>query len=134
MKEKPIQTLMVIDDNKVDQMLYERIIRRSGLVGSVESFYYAQDALEFLSDPNHLPIDLILLDINMPLMSGFEFLDEATRRFGTRFASIIVVMLTTSLSSEDKERAASFEAVKAFYNKPLTVEHLAEISELIAED
>lgn len=134
MNKNKIQTVMVIDDSKIDQMLYKRIIRRSGLVGTVESFYYAQEALEFLSDPSHTPIDLILLDINMPRMSGLEFLDQATTRFGPRFAGMIVVMLTTSLNPEDKRRASSFDAVKAFYNKPLTVEHVANVAELIAKE
>lgn len=126
-----IETLLLIDDNELDQMLYKRIIERSGLVDQTLSFYYAEEALAFLERDRDFRVDVILLDINMPRMDGFEFLQAATERLGENFAKAVVVMLTTSLDPKDVERANSFSAVKDFLNKPLTAEHLKQISRLL---
>lgn len=126
-----IETLLLIDDNELDQMLYKRIIERSGLVDQTLSFYYAEEALAFLERDRDFRVDVILLDINMPRMDGFEFLQAATESLGENFARAVVVMLTTSLDPKDVERAHSFSAVKDFLNKPLTAEHLKQISTLL---
>lgn len=129
----PIQTVMLIDDESFDQKLYQRVITRSGLVGEVISFLYADEALAYLTSGQSKPIDVIFLDINMPRMNGFEFLEAATRSLGEEFARIVVVMLTTSLERSDRDRAASYSVVRRFINKPLTREHLVEVAEILRE-
>lgn len=126
-----IDTLMIVDDNALDQKLYARIISRSGLVGRMTSFVMAQDALDYLAAPDCPPIDVILLDINMPRMNGFEFLDAATARFGEGFARAAVIMLTTSLSDHDQQRARGYAVVRDYINKPLRQEHLERIDRLL---
>lgn len=128
-----IETVMLIDDESFDQKLYQRVITRSGLVGEVISFLYADEALAYLASADSKPIDVIFLDINMPRMNGFEFLEAATRTLGEEFARIVVVMLTTSLERSDRERAASYSVVRRFINKPLTREHLEEVAEILRE-
>lgn len=125
-----IPLVMLIDDESFDQSLYRRLIARTGLVGEVMSFTYADEALAYLTAPKSRRADVIFLDINMPRMNGFEFLEAATERLGPEFAKIVVVMLTTSLIEKDRERAAAFPVVRCFINKPLTVEHLQEVAQL----
>ena len=91
----------------------------------------ADEALVFLRSPTRPKIDAILLDIRMPRMDGFEFLEAATAEFGDQFTDIVVIMLTTSVSEADKKRAQSYSVVKEYINKPLIVEHIERINELI---
>lgn len=127
-----IRTLMLIDDNQIDQSLYQRLIARSGVVETTLSFLSAEDALSHLRNPEMEDPDVILLDINMPRMDGFEFLDAAQKEFGTPFFPV-VVMLTTSLDPSDKHRAGTYPAIREFLNKPLTTAHLHQISALLKQ-
>lgn len=120
---------MLVDDNAVDQMICRRIIERSGLVGTLYPFVYATDALAFLRRADRPQIDAILLDVNMPRMDGFEFLDAATDELGANFARIVVVMLTTSLDPRDTHRSRSFDVVHDYFNKPLVAEHLHRVAD-----
>ena len=128
--DAPINTMMIVDDNEVDQYVYRRVVERSGLVKQVLSFKLAREALDYLSARQGEGVDIILLDINMPGMDGFEFLEAATEKFGDDF-SIVIVMLTSSLNPGDAERARSFPVVRDYLGKPLTQNHLDQIVELM---
>ena len=110
-------------------MLCRRLVKRSGLVDNVIGFLSAEDALEYLRSQTLPAADAILLDINMPKMDGFEFLDAATRELGARFARIVIMMLTTSLNPYDQERARQYSVVKDYCNKPLLLEYLERLAD-----
>jgi len=130
--DRPIDTLMLIDDSSFDQMVYKRIADKSGAVRNLIQYLDATEALAHLSDPAQRRPDLILLDINMPQMDGFEFLEEVTEKFGVALCPI-VVMLTTSLNPKDEKRAKQFDVVQDFLNKPLTHEQLHTLCDLVGE-
>ncbi|WP_208539332.1 response regulator [Algihabitans albus] len=127
-------TVMLVEDDETDQLIYKRVIARSGLLGEVVSFYYADEALEFLKREDRQKIDVIFLDINLPRMSGFEFLEAATIELGEKFAKAVIVMLTTSLNPKDRARAGEFKVVKTFINKPLTAENVHDVVALLERD
>lgn len=129
----PIQTALLIDDAAIDQRVYKRVLDNSGLVGEVLTFLMATDALAYLKDHPDQKVDVIFLDINMPMMDGFEFLETATREFGADFAKVVVVMLTTSLNPGDQARAKEFDVVRAYVNKPLEVGHVRMVADLLAD-
>lgn len=128
---KPIKLALLIDDEEIDQRMYQRVLRNSGLVEEVLAFELASDALAHLKASPDLEVDVIFLDINMPGMNGFEFLEAATQDLGADFAKVVVAMLTTSLNAGDERHARSFEVVRAFINKPLSAEHVAHVATLL---
>ena len=130
---KPIKLAMMVDDEEVDQMICERIIRRYGLVEKIVCFSDAQDALEFLQGQEQGAVDVVFLDINMPKMSGFEFLEKATESMGPHFTRLCAIMLTTTLNPNDQARAEKYEAVRLFSDKPLKVEHIENVAAILAE-
>ena len=131
--QNKIGCAMIVDDEPFDQMMYERILKRSGLVNQVIGFQYAEDALAHLAQEERPKIDVIFLDINMPRMNGFEFLEAAARDIGADFVKVCVVMLTTSIAPEDRARADSFDAVRDFISKPLSVDDVAHVARLLSE-
>ena len=126
-----IERVMLIDDEEIDQRMYERVLKKSGLVNHILTFDYADEALEFLLNNRELEVDVIFLDINMPRMTGFEFLDAAAERMGSGFAKIVVAMLTTSLDPQDEQRAAENDLVRKFINKPLTVDDVRDVAAML---
>lgn len=121
-----IQTIMLIDDNETDQFLHEFIVQKFDPNIEIIKAYDGQEALDILEDLERAP-DLILLDINMPGMNGFEFLDEFNCDASM---SSVVVMLSSSNQDDDKDRAMSYECVKEYVVKPLDLEILKKLSEL----
>lgn len=130
---RKIQTAMLIDDEEIDQKLYTRVLKRSGLVENVVSFTYADEAFEFLKANDDLVVDVIFLDINMPRMNGFQFLEKVTTELKREFAHLVIVMLTTSLDPKDREMASKFDIVREFINKPLEVAHVVRAAEILDE-
>ncbi|MEM7211625.1 MAG: response regulator [Pseudomonadota bacterium] len=130
---KKISNVMLIDDEEIDLKLYTRVLERSGLVENVLAFSYADEAFEFLKNNDDVMIDVIFLDINMPRMNGFEFLERVTSELTREIAHVVIMMLTTSLDPKDRERAERFDLVREFINKPLVVAHVLRAVELLEE-
>lgn len=126
-----LETLVLIDDDNIYLMLCQRTIKRFGKFKKVLTFNYADEALVYIEKNRDEKIDLIFLDINMPRMSGFEFLAEATERLRDQFQTNIVIMLTTSIDPSDIEKSKKFPNVKGYMAKPLTDERLERAVELI---
>jgi len=132
-KTHPIGTILLIDDNAIDQRLCQRLIERSGLVGRFIGFLSAEEALTAFKENRLSDIDAILLDVNMPRMNGFDFLEAATRDLDASFARLVVMMLTTSLDPADQARARQFPVVKDYCSKPLTIDYLQTLAQRLGD-
>jgi CheY-like chemotaxis protein len=132
MKQK-LNCILVVDDDEPTNFFTRMIIEESNCTDHVKVVESAQDALEYISksrrgDGNEYPCpDLILLDINMPAMNGWEFLEEYKKLDGHTDSQTRTVMLTTSLFPEDRLKAKHMAEVSGFENKPLTIEKLENI-------
>ncbi|MFK7860558.1 MAG: response regulator [Granulosicoccus sp.] len=113
------------------RLIYERIMNRTGIVDNIMTSQSAKEALTYIKRDVREEIDVILLDVNMPCMSGFEFLEQEIRDLGPGFSKLVVIMLTTSLYPADKVRAEHFDMVKAYLDKPLSVNDLISTADLL---
>jgi CheY-like chemotaxis protein len=127
-----LRRVMIVDDDQFDQLAYKRILRKIDAAIEVIPFQYATEALEYLKIEEREEIDAILLDINMPRMTGFEFLESAQAELAERFAKEIVIMVTTSLDPLDQNRAKNFPQVRAFFSKPLTADNIETIDQMVS--
>jgi len=122
MKNK-LKCIMLVDDNPDDNFYHEREIQKSNLADiTVVTKTSGMDALEYLKldKPDNIHPDLILLDINMPGMNGWEFVQEYNKLDKEQQSRAIIVMLTTSDNPEEKARAKALGSVLDFITKPLT--------------
>jgi CheY-like chemotaxis protein len=114
------QRFILIDDNEADNVYHEIMIRRAGFEGEVLVFESGIDALAFfVKDHLELPT-CIFLDINMPMMDGFEMAEQATPLLIDK-PSVVLLMLTSSGSPADRERAGTLPVIKGYVTKPLDV-------------
>ena len=131
--KKKLQTVLLVDDNEADNFLHRLIIEEAGIAQRIVVKYDGQQALDYLNTPpeegGYPAPQLIFLDINMPRMNGWEFLQAYDLLPEERKGEVIVVMLTTSLHSDDSRRAVESPWVRDFLNKPLTEESLMKIME-----
>ena len=127
---KKLNRVLLIDDSEADLFLHGRTINRAGITGQVIEKFGGKEALEYLmtkEDGEFPRPELIFLDINMPGMNGWEFLEEYRKLPQEQKAGVIVCLLTTSLSKEDKDASESYADLSLFLSKPLSREMLDEV-------
>jgi len=125
-----LKTILLIDDDEATNFIHQMVIKQVGCTENVVVKENGAEALEYLTssiDGKYPQPDLILLDINMPRMDGWEFLEEYKNLDDDQLAKTVIVMLTTSLNPDDKDKANVIPVITGFMSKPLTAEMLEEI-------
>lgn len=124
----------IIDDDKLTVKLMSILISKNDFCEEVESFYNARDAINKLkqnaADNEMLP-DAILLDLNMPVMDGWQFLDEFISLPITK--EIHIFIMTSSIDPADIEMATTYKVVKEYIMKPITTQKLDVLCKLIGD-
>ena len=123
--------IVLIEDNETTSFLNNRLLSRLGVAKQVSSFSKAEEALKFLwegsadATPAPLP-DLIFVDLKMPGMSGFDFLEHYSQLPADTQGRTVVAVLTTSMHGADTARVAQYPNVE-YLTKPLTEEKLQRL-------
>ncbi|WP_316744847.1 response regulator [Pedobacter antarcticus] len=122
--------LLVIDDDDINIFIIKKIVEKTGYDAKMVAKTNGQLAIDYLKDLQQknmsLP-DLILIDINMPVLNGWEFL-EVYEKLGILQDSDMY-MLSSSVYENDIEKAKTYKTVKGFISKPLSIERLVELFE-----
>ncbi|MGQ7845198.1 response regulator [Granulosicoccus sp. 3-233] len=120
-------SVLIVDDNAIDLMVHSRALKRSGRFDTVDTAQSGKEALALLQDhaanrlqdPEQFPVLLMLLDINMPVMNGFDFL-ERLKEIGLTDDPRFIVMLTSSSADTDRQKALSNARVADYLVKPFS--------------
>jgi CheY-like chemotaxis protein len=121
--------LLVVDDDEINLFLISNLLKKSSHALEAVTFTSPVEALAYINtniDAGR-KLDLILLDINMPEMTGWDILNELRVRGSGKLQDSLIYMLSSSVHSTDSERAAQFPEVSGFISKPVTLEFLSDI-------
>jgi two-component system nitrate/nitrite response regulator NarL len=127
----PVDLVILIDDSEIDLFVQKRFIEISSFARNILVFKSARKAFEQLTATAQQRPDLIFLDLNMPEMDGFSFLEQMIKLPAGSNGECKVVILTSSSSAADKARAATFGNVISFLSKPLNEKRLVELRGLL---
>jgi len=124
------ENLMMIDDNTIDLYIASRLLSKNNIAKNILEYSSAVEALQYLQEhcdnTEKLP-SIILVDIYMPIMNGFEFIDEYDKLSSKFKDNCQVFMLSSSIDASDIDRAKNNANIKAFHVKPITLLLVEEI-------
>ena len=123
--------MLLVDDDEINNFISIKLIKKALLNTEIMACLNGKFAIDQLleiqrNDPSRLP-DYILLDINMPIMNGWEFLDEYKRLNIDPLGRTKVFIISSSVFSNDINKARSYPLVKDFISKPLNVDKIVEL-------
>lgn len=130
---KTINTLCIIDDDDIFTLVAKKIVKLVDFCDETILFKNGHEALNYfqeLDSQESLFPEVIFLDLNMPLMGGFDFLKELEKLKGKEETKVFI--FTSSIDPEDQQKAMEFTIVEQFVEKPLTVDKLKLISEKLS--
>lgn len=122
-----LKTICIIDDDPIYQLITKKIIEKNHLFSDRLSFTDGFDALHFFREQKSIP-DVILLDIEMPAMDGWDFLDEFCELKKNFDKKIRIYVISSSIAKEDIEKANTYDCISGFISKPINLEKLTKIA------
>lgn len=132
MVNKKISGVFLIDDDSINNFINARLIKRTNVSDDLAICLNGKEAIAYLNkllqEKKECP-SLILLDINMPVMDGFEFVEAFQELEFANKNEVVIVMLTTSQNSMDIERVNTSKSISGYINKPLTEEKIRNVIE-----
>ena len=131
---KPLDLILLIDDDETTNYLNHRLLTKMKVAHRIDVVTNGEEALSYLQeacstddgDTTSCP-DLMFVDIKMPVMDGFEFLDEYEKAALEMKKNTVVMMLTSSASFYDLERLKKYKEVERHVSKPLTEQDVREL-------
>jgi len=122
--KKKLNCILLIEDNEFTNIFNQKLIKALDIAEQVHITESGKEALDFLLNNTEREScqtpDIIFLDINMPGMNGWEFIEELKERKKEKLANSKIIMLTTSPNPDDEQKAKLIKEIIAFKRKPLT--------------
>ncbi|MCW3122790.1 MAG: response regulator [Flavipsychrobacter sp.] len=121
---------IVIDDSKLDCFIAEKIIKNTGRSESITQFLQAQEAIKYIAaapPPSPDCRTIILVDIQMPVMNGFEFVEAFEKLSESITSGYTIYVISSSINENDIHKLQSYSSVKQFLNKPINSNMLASL-------
>lgn len=137
-----LNKLLIIDDDLVTIKICELLVTNTQFAKEVTKFVNGKEGIDYFSnyferkkkgETVEIPPDLILLDLYMPVMDGWEFLDNFIRKYGGRIGNTKIAILSSTINPQDFMKAQEYPEVIDFINKPLlafTLEDLKQHNDL----
>lgn len=126
-----IENVLFVDDDEITNYLNVRLVQKLQIANEIKVAMNGLEALDLIkkTEIGHYSCpDLIFLDLNMPLMDGFQFLESFTQMENCETKPHIVVV-TTSTNNKDLDRLQSYTCISGYINKPMTTEKLQKVLE-----
>ena len=125
------KVICIIDDDPIYQLLINKIITKLNIDYEIVSFKNGKEALDNLSlileNNKNLP-EIILLDLKMPIMDGWGFMENIDRILSDKKNKTAIYIVTSSISYEDKEKAKTFPEIIGYFSKPIDGNQILEIT------
>lgn len=135
---KTLKSILLVDDSEATNAMNLYLLKRIKAADHIEVRENGKTALDFLTQKNEAGQfphpDLIILDLNMPVMNGIEFLEEHEKLEDHVKGTAVIIMLTTSLLESDKQKVNSFPSVSGYQTKPLSLEKITDIMSHFSDD
>lgn len=112
-----VRSVLLIDDNPSCNFIMSEFIKLTDESIHVYTAESVEDAIDLLDDPRNVFPEVIYVDLNMPILNGFDFIELFERKFMAAHPETRVFMLSSSLRNEDRHRALMFRSVQDFVSK-----------------
>lgn len=127
------KVIWVVDDDEIYQIIIKKIIKKTARYSDISTFLNGNEALIALKkavEQGEIIPDVILLDINMPIMDGWEFMNEIISMKSKINKQIAIYIASSSIAVEDKDKAKTYEDILGYLAKPVTLDDLLTIASL----
>jgi CheY-like chemotaxis protein len=125
--KKKLNCILLVDDDSEDNIYHRIILKKMDIANCIDVVLNGLEALAYLKKENQIPPELIFLDINMPKMNGWEFLEQYKHLDAKQKAKVVIMILTTSANPDHMKKAKEIEEVTGFETKPLDEAVMIEI-------
>lgn len=123
-----LKKLLCIDDDKVTLTFIKLVVKKASFAEEIITKMNGKEAIDYYSELSVKPLEdypeLIFLDLNMPVMNGWEFLDEFTATYYPEFNKTKIVILSSSTTQSEKAKALNYPMIIDYLSKPLTINAL----------